>query len=140
MVSELRAERELRVLLQERTRAEHAMTILSGDSALDYTCVSQPVAPRQLQVVSPSESGDSGHESENHNRKSLTEEDQLVTQLRQEIDELREKLLQQLAMTEHVEITSRDRIAEMEHELEQEHSKRQMLEIARDELVARLQV
>lgn len=131
MVRELRAERELRVLLQERTRAEHASsTILSDDSALDYTCTSQPVAPRH--VVSPSESGDSVHESENHNRKSLTEEDQLVTQLRQEIDELREKLLQQLAITEHVEITSRDRIAEMEHELEQDHSKRQMLETARN--------
>ncbi|OQR73802.1 kinesin protein KIF23-like, partial [Tropilaelaps mercedesae] len=135
MIEELRSERELRVLLQEKTRVHEKVPDTCWDSQMDYTCRSVPVDAAPFDKISP-ETVDSGHETDQYHKPEPDDGESAC--LRQEIDELREKLLQQLAVVEHVEITTRDRITELEHQLKNERLERRVVEMARDQLVNRL--
>ena len=108
-------------------------TTPDANSNLEFTC-----RPATEFEASSSGAADSGTESAP--RRCGPPGDSESEQLRQDYDEMREKLLQQMAMADQIEITSRDRIAELEEQLKSEKQARQLVETARDELLHRLKV
>ncbi|XP_022688776.1 kinesin-like protein KIF23 [Varroa jacobsoni] len=130
MVEELRSERELRVLLQEKTRGYQTMSSQIWSTTMEYTCRSRSASRGRIE---PPSSGyiDSGHMLDQKMPPEESESGRLM-------DELRERLIQQIALTEQLEIASRDRIAEITNELKKERMERRLIEMTRDQLASRL--
>lgn len=99
---------------------------------MEYTCRSSSASRGRIE---PPSSGyiDSGHMLDQKMPPEESESGRLM-------DELRERLIQQIALTEQLEIASRDRIAEITNELRKERMERRLIEMTRDQLASRLDV
>lgn len=91
MVSELRNERELRTLLEEKVRS---FSVMDSDSELDFTCESLDSTGYDV--------------TSNYN------------QIQHELEVTRNQLSHQIAMAEQVQLVLRERITELEQQVERE--------------------